>query len=54
MATNLYDATTTAINLQMRLAHEQVALIRNNETFAVQPAFPNLSDVKAKTVLATK
>jgi NAD(P)H-quinone oxidoreductase subunit 4 len=54
MATNLYDATTTAINSQMRLAHEQVALIRNNETFAVQPTFPNLSEVQAKTVLATK
>jgi NAD(P)H-quinone oxidoreductase subunit 4 len=54
MATNFYDATTTAINSQMRIAHEQVALIRNNETFAVHPSFPNLSEVKVKTVLATK
>jgi NAD(P)H-quinone oxidoreductase subunit 4 len=54
MATNLYDATTTAINSQMRFAHEQVALIRNKETFAEQSSFPTLSEVKSKTVVANK
>ena len=53
MATNIYDATTTAINSQMRLAHEQVGLSKNTETFfAKQSSFPTLPEVKVNAVLA--
>ena len=54
MATNLYDATTTAINSQMRLAHEQIAIAKNADTFAVRSTFPTLSEVKANAVVANK
>ncbi len=53
LATNFYDATTVAINSQMRLAHEQVALTKNAgaEIVAQQSAFPVLSEA---TPLSTK
>jgi NAD(P)H-quinone oxidoreductase subunit 4 len=54
MATNIYDATTTAINSQMRLAHEQVAVTKNAPMFAEQSDFPILSEVKVNTVVAKR
>jgi NAD(P)H-quinone oxidoreductase subunit 4 len=52
MATNLYDATTTALNSQMRLAHEQVAVVKKEQLFANQSSFPKISEVKVNAILA--
>jgi len=50
IATNLYDATTTAINSQMLLSHEQISLQKNAQIFAAKSSFPILSEVKVNGV----
>jgi NAD(P)H-quinone oxidoreductase subunit 4 len=50
MATNFYDATTTAINSQMLLSHEQISLQKNAQIFATKSSFPTLSEIKVNGV----
>jgi NAD(P)H-quinone oxidoreductase subunit 4 len=55
MATNIYDATTVAINTQMRLAHNQFAESKNSPLLAKQSQkSPLLSEAKESLVLANK
>ncbi|MBD2177852.1 NAD(P)H-quinone oxidoreductase subunit 4 [Pseudanabaena sp. FACHB-1998] len=55
MATNIYDATTVAINTQMRLAHNQFAESKNSPLLAKKAQkSPLLSEVKGNMVLANK
>jgi len=42
LMTNMYDATTVAINSQVRLAHEQVAVVKDAQIIAEQLRAPSL------------
>jgi NAD(P)H-quinone oxidoreductase subunit 4 len=42
LMTNMYDATTVAINSQVRLAHEQVAVVKDAQIIAEQLSAPSL------------
>jgi NAD(P)H-quinone oxidoreductase subunit 4 len=53
-ATNLYDATTVAINSQMLVAREQIAFTNNDQIFAEQSSFPTLSKVNSREIIANK
>ena len=55
MATNIYDATTVAINNQLRVAHNQFAESKNSPLLTKQSSkFPLLSEAKENLVLANK
>ena len=53
-ATNLYDATTVAINSQMLVAREQIAFTNNDQIFAEQSSFPTLTKVNSREIIANK
>ena len=53
-STNLYDATTVAINSQMLVAREQIAFTNNDQIFAEQSSFPTLSKVNSREIIANK